>query len=74
VHRSRRHGLQLGNPVEGERDSVVKANTVPVGRRTPFPCESEQYSVVAWSGMFSTGEPQKDVATLDNYPALKLHP
>ena len=23
--------------------------------------------------MFSTGEPQKDVATLDNYPALKLH-
>jgi hypothetical protein len=27
----------------------------------------------AWSGMFSTGEPQEAVTTLDNYPAKKLH-
>jgi hypothetical protein len=26
----------VGNPIEGERDSVLKANTIPVGRRTLF--------------------------------------
>jgi hypothetical protein len=39
----------MGNPVEDERDSVLKANTFA---RLPEWCS-------AWSGMFSTGKQQE---------------
>ncbi len=52
-----------GNPVEGERDSGGKTNSFA---RLPEWCS-------AWSGMFSTGEPKRGEAALDNISALKLH-
>jgi hypothetical protein len=76
----------VGNPVEGERDSGLKPNTISVvnseqhsglkvnadssGKANSF-CRLAEWRS-AWSGMFPTGEPQ-GAAALDNYPALKLH-
>jgi len=64
-------GDQLGNPVEGERDSGGKLNAIPLWFRTAFRSEGERNSggkansfvrlpewCSAWSGMFSTGESQ----------------
>jgi hypothetical protein len=50
--RQHRNESELGNPVEGERHSGLKANTIPVGKRTVF--RSPEWRS-AWSGMFSTG-------------------
>jgi hypothetical protein len=47
----------LGNPVEGERDSVLKANTDSGGKANSF-CPLPEWRS-AWSGMFSTGELQE---------------
>jgi hypothetical protein len=48
---------RLGKPVEGERDSGLKASTDSGGKANGFCCPPEWRS--AWSGMFSTDEQQE---------------
>jgi len=75
----------MGNPVQGERDSGLKPNTIPLWFRTAFRSEGERRSggkanILLLSTGMAFGLERNAFhrrvdrrRALDNHPALKLH-